>query len=64
MAPKTGRDRCIGCQQGLRRAEIRRKFDEIVDFSGVEKFIDSGAGNPGNANSSKVTDLRSKSRPE
>lgn len=26
---------------GMRRAEINRKFDEIVDFSGVEKFIDT-----------------------
>jgi lipopolysaccharide transport system ATP-binding protein len=25
----------------MTRAEIRRKFDEIVDFSGVEKFIDT-----------------------
>ncbi len=26
---------------GMRRAEIKRQFDEIVDFSGVEKFIDT-----------------------
>ncbi len=26
---------------GLRKAEIDRQFDEIVDFSGVEKFIDT-----------------------
>jgi lipopolysaccharide transport system ATP-binding protein len=26
---------------GMKRAEIVRKFDEIVDFSGVEKFIDT-----------------------
>jgi lipopolysaccharide transport system ATP-binding protein len=26
---------------GMRRKEIRRKFDEIVDFAGVEKFIDT-----------------------
>jgi ABC-type polysaccharide/polyol phosphate transport system ATPase subunit len=25
----------------MKRAEIDRKFDEIVDFSGVEKFIDT-----------------------
>lgn len=26
---------------GMRRAEIKSKFDEIVEFSGVEKFIDT-----------------------
>src|SRR5574342_542161 len=26
---------------GMKRDEISRKFDEIVDFSGVEKFIDT-----------------------
>jgi lipopolysaccharide transport system ATP-binding protein len=26
---------------GMKRAEIERKFDEIVDFSGVEKFLDT-----------------------
>ena len=26
---------------GMRKAEIERKFDEIVEFSGVEKFIDT-----------------------
>ncbi|MBV7340103.1 ATP-binding cassette domain-containing protein [Chloroflexi bacterium TSY] len=26
---------------GMKKAEIDRKFDEIVDFSGVEKFIDT-----------------------
>jgi lipopolysaccharide transport system ATP-binding protein len=26
---------------GMRRAEVKSKFDEIVDFSGVEKFIDT-----------------------
>jgi len=26
---------------GMKKAEIERKFDEIVDFSGVEKFIDT-----------------------
>jgi lipopolysaccharide transport system ATP-binding protein len=26
---------------GMKKAEVERKFDEIVDFSGVEKFIDT-----------------------
>jgi lipopolysaccharide transport system ATP-binding protein len=26
---------------GMRRAEIKSKFEEIVDFSGIEKFIDT-----------------------
>ena len=26
---------------GMKRAEIRQKFEEIVDFSGVEKFLDT-----------------------
>ncbi len=26
---------------GMRRAEVRRKFDEIVEFSGVERFLDN-----------------------
>jgi len=30
-----------GAILGMRRAEIKRKFDEIVDFSGVEKFLDT-----------------------
>src|SRR3972149_4465824 len=30
-----------GAILGMRRAEIERKFDEIVEFSGVEKFIDT-----------------------
>jgi lipopolysaccharide transport system ATP-binding protein len=30
-----------GAILGMRRAEIRRKFDEIVDFSGVERYIDT-----------------------
>ena len=25
----------------MKRAEIENKFDEIVDFSGVDKFIDT-----------------------
>lgn len=30
-----------GAILGMSRAEIRRKFDEIVDFSGVERFLDT-----------------------
>jgi lipopolysaccharide transport system ATP-binding protein len=30
-----------GAIMGMDRAEISRKFDEILDFSGVEKFIDT-----------------------
>lgn len=30
-----------GAILGMRKAEIDRKFDEIVNFSGVEKFIDT-----------------------
>ena len=30
-----------GAILGMTRAEIRNKFDEIVDFSGVEKFLDT-----------------------
>ncbi|MFN8496857.1 MAG: ABC transporter ATP-binding protein [Anaerolineae bacterium] len=30
-----------GAILGMRRTEIARKFDEIVDFSGVEKFLDT-----------------------
>lgn len=30
-----------GAILGMARHEIRRKFDEIVDFSGVEKFLDT-----------------------
>ena len=39
----TGRDNVFlnGSVLGMSRAEIKRKFDEIVDFSGVEKFIDT-----------------------
>lgn len=39
----TGRDNIYlnGSILGMTRAEITRKFDEIVDFSGVEKFIDT-----------------------
>lgn len=30
-----------GAILGMHRAEIKKKFDEIVDFSGVEKFLDT-----------------------
>jgi lipopolysaccharide transport system ATP-binding protein len=39
----TGRDNVFlnGAILGMRKSEIRSKFDEIVEFSGVEKFIDT-----------------------
>jgi lipopolysaccharide transport system ATP-binding protein len=39
----TGRENIYlnGAILGMSRSEIRRKFDEIVDFSGVEKFMDT-----------------------
>jgi lipopolysaccharide transport system ATP-binding protein len=39
----TGRENTYlnGAILGMRRTEIDRKFDEIVDFSGVDKFIDT-----------------------
>ncbi|MBI1343050.1 MAG: ATP-binding cassette domain-containing protein [Terrimonas sp.] len=39
----TGRENIFlnGAIMGMGRAEIKRKFDEIVDFSGVEKFLDT-----------------------
>ena len=39
----TGRDNVYlnGAILGMRRAEIRRRFDEIVEFAGVERFIDT-----------------------
>src|SRR5574339_90522 len=39
----TGRENVYlnGTILGMNRSEITRKFDEIVDFSGVEKFIDT-----------------------
>tara|TARA_B100000959_G_C14990535_1_gene627675 strand:- start:2329 stop:3642 length:1314 start_codon:yes stop_codon:yes gene_type:complete len=39
----TGRENIYlnGTILGMRKEEIKRKFDEIVDFSGVEKFLDT-----------------------
>ncbi len=39
----TGRENVFlnGTILGMRRAEVRRQFDAIVDFAGVEKFIDT-----------------------
>lgn len=39
----TGRDNIYlnGAILGMTRAEIKRKFDEIVNFSGVERYIDT-----------------------
>lgn len=39
----TGRENIYlnGAINGMTRAEVTRKFDEIVDFSGVEQFIDT-----------------------
>jgi len=39
----TGRENVYlnGAILGMTRAEVERKFDEIVDFAGVEKFIDT-----------------------
>jgi lipopolysaccharide transport system ATP-binding protein len=39
----TGRENIFlnGAILGMSRAEIRKKFDEIVDFSGIEKFLDT-----------------------
>ncbi|MGD2027104.1 MAG: ABC transporter ATP-binding protein [Anaerolineales bacterium] len=39
----TGRENIFlnGAILGMKRQEISRKFDEIVDFSGVEQFIDT-----------------------
>jgi len=39
----TGRENIYlnGCILGMRKAEIDAKFDEIVDFSGIERFIDT-----------------------
>ncbi|MBS1681416.1 MAG: ABC transporter ATP-binding protein [Bacteroidetes bacterium] len=39
----TGRENIFfnGSLLGMKRKEIKNKFDEIVDFSGVEKFLDT-----------------------
>jgi lipopolysaccharide transport system ATP-binding protein len=39
----TGRENIFlnGSLLGMKRDEIRRQFDEIVDFAGVEKFLDT-----------------------
>lgn len=39
----TGRENIYlnGAILGMKKAEVTRKFDEIVDFAGVEKFIDT-----------------------
>lgn len=39
----TGRENMFlnGAILGMTRAEIKRKFDEIVDFAGVEQFLDT-----------------------
>ncbi len=39
----TGRENIYinGTILGMRKAEIRRRFDEIVDFAGVERYIDT-----------------------
>ena len=39
----TGRENIYmnGAIMGMTKAEIRRKFDEIVDFAGVERYIDT-----------------------
>jgi lipopolysaccharide transport system ATP-binding protein len=39
----TGRDNIYlnGSILGMKKAEINRKFDEIVDFSGVERFLET-----------------------
>src|SRR4051794_13320786 len=39
----TGRENVYlsGAILGMRKAEIKRKFDEIVEFSGVQRFIDT-----------------------
>jgi lipopolysaccharide transport system ATP-binding protein len=42
-AELTGRENVYisGSMLGMKKAEIRSKFDEIVDFSGIENFLDT-----------------------
>ncbi|HEY4712528.1 MAG TPA: ABC transporter ATP-binding protein [Dehalococcoidia bacterium] len=42
-AELTGRENIYlnGAVLGMKRAEVKQKFDEIVEFSGVEKFLDT-----------------------
>jgi lipopolysaccharide transport system ATP-binding protein len=42
-AELTGRENIYisGSMLGMKKAEIRNKFDEIVDFSGIENFLDT-----------------------
>src|SRR5947209_4368844 len=42
-AELTGRENIFinGAMLGMRKSEIRAQFDSIVDFSGVEKFLDT-----------------------
>lgn len=39
----TGRENIIisGYMLGMKKHDIRRKFDEIIDFSGIEQFLDT-----------------------
>jgi lipopolysaccharide transport system ATP-binding protein len=39
----TGRENIFlsGCVLGMSRRDIRRRFDEIVDFAGIEEFLDT-----------------------
>jgi lipopolysaccharide transport system ATP-binding protein len=39
----TGRENIFlnGAILGMRKSEVERKFDEIIEFSGIEKFIDT-----------------------
>jgi lipopolysaccharide transport system ATP-binding protein len=43
----TGRENIFlnGAILGMTKAEIRAKFDQIVAFSGIEKFIDTPVQN-------------------